>query len=111
MHPIRALLFGAPDLNLRNFGVIFSFLLGLAFGSFLNVCVSRLPEGESVATPRSHCRRCSHALAWWENLPLLRWLLLRGRCRSCSAWIGLRYPAVELAVGVLWVGCWLNFGK
>ena len=83
-------------------GTIFAGLLGLAFGSFLNVCLSRWPQGESVVKPRSHCRHCAHTLAWWENLPLLSWLALRGRCRSCRAWIGWRYSLVELAVGVLW---------
>jgi len=84
------------------FGTIFAGLLGLAFGSFLNVCLSRWPGGESFVQPRSHCRNCSHTLAWWENIPLVSWLALRGRCRGCRTWIGLRYPLVELAVGVLW---------
>jgi leader peptidase (prepilin peptidase)/N-methyltransferase len=80
----------------------FAGLLGLAFGSFLNVCLSRRPAGESVVTPRSHCRNCDHTLAWWENIPLVSWAFLRGRCRGCGAWIGWRYPLVELAVGALW---------
>jgi leader peptidase (prepilin peptidase)/N-methyltransferase len=83
-------------------GTIFAALLGLAFGSFLNVCLSRWPHGESVVSPRSHCRQCGRTLAWWENLPLVSWLALGGRCRSCRAWIGWRYPLVELAVGALW---------
>jgi leader peptidase (prepilin peptidase) / N-methyltransferase len=95
--------------DLQLVGAIFAALLGLAFGSFLNVCLSRLPEGESIASPRSHCRNCDHTLAWWENLPLLSWLILRGRCRQCRTWIGLRYPLVELAVGLLWAGCWIRF--
>jgi leader peptidase (prepilin peptidase)/N-methyltransferase len=85
------------------FGTIFAGLLGLAFGSFLNVCLSRWPEGESVVQPRSHCRHCTHMLAWWENVPLLSWLLLRGRCRNCRAWIGWRYPLVEAALAALWM--------
>jgi leader peptidase (prepilin peptidase)/N-methyltransferase len=80
----------------------FAALLGLAFGSFLNVCLTRWPEGESVVKPRSHCRTCNRTLAWWENVPLVSWLALRGRCRSCKTAIGWRYPLVELAVGVLW---------
>jgi leader peptidase (prepilin peptidase)/N-methyltransferase len=80
----------------------FAGLLGLAFGSFLNVCLSRWPAGESIIAPRSHCRACDHELAWWENLPLVSWVALRGRCRGCGAWIGWRYPLVELAVGALW---------
>lgn len=90
-------------------GTIFAGLLGLAFGSFLNVCLSRWPEGESVVAPRSHCRHCEHTLAWWENFPLLSWLALRGRCRGCKSWIGWRYPLVEAAVGMLWPACWLQF--
>ena len=84
-------------------GTIFVAALGLAFGSFLNVCLSRWPAEESIVQPRSHCRQCSHILSWWENLPLLSWLVLRGRCRECCAWIGWRYPLVELTVAVLWV--------
>jgi leader peptidase (prepilin peptidase)/N-methyltransferase len=83
-------------------GTIYAGLLGLAFGSFLNVCLSRWPEGESVIAPRSHCRNCAHTLPWWENLPLVSWLVLRGRCRNCHSRIGLRYPLVELAIGALW---------
>jgi leader peptidase (prepilin peptidase)/N-methyltransferase len=74
----------------------------LAFGSFLNVCLSRWPAGESIVSPRSHCRQCGKTLTWWENVPLVSWLALRGRCRTCRAWIGWRYPLVELAVGALW---------
>jgi len=83
---------------IRVLGTVFAALLGLAFGSFLNVCLSRWPQDESVAAPRSHCRSCGRTLPWWENVPLLSWLALRGRCRSCKAWIGWRYPLVELAV-------------
>jgi leader peptidase (prepilin peptidase)/N-methyltransferase len=87
---------------IRILGTIFAGLLGLAFGSFLNVCLSRWPAGESIVHPRSHCMSCSRTLAWWENIPLASWLFLRGRCRGCRAWISWRYPLVELAVGVLW---------
>ncbi len=83
-------------------GTIFAGLVGLAFGSFLNVCLSRWPAGESIVKPRSHCRGCGRTLAWWENVPLLSWLALRGRCRSCGASIGWRYLLVELGVGFLW---------
>ena len=87
---------------IRILGTVLAGLLGLAFGSFLNVCLSRWPAGESLVTPRSHCRSCNRPLAWWENVPLVSWLALRGRCRTCRAWIGWRYPLVELAVGGLW---------
>jgi leader peptidase (prepilin peptidase)/N-methyltransferase len=91
------------NLNMiRILGTIFAGLLGLAFGSFLNVCLSRWPAGESVVKPRSHCRQCSRTLACWENVPLASWIALGGRCRSCKSRIGWRYPLVELAVGVLW---------
>jgi len=87
---------------LRILGTIFAALLGLAFGSFLNVCLSRWPEGESIVHPRSHCRACSRTLAWWENIPLASWIALRGRCRTCGAWISVRYPLVEAAIAALW---------
>jgi leader peptidase (prepilin peptidase)/N-methyltransferase len=87
---------------IRILGTIFAGLLGLAFGSFLNVCLSRWPAGESVIKPRSHCRNCDHTLEWWENLPVVSWVFLRGRCRNCRGWIGWRYPVVELAVAGLW---------
>ena len=87
---------------------VFAALLGLAFGSFLNVVISRLPEGESIVTPRSHCRNCDHTLAWWENLPVLSWLLLLGRCRQCQIRISLRYPFIELTIAILWAAIWLN---
>ena len=87
---------------IRILGTIFAGLLGLAYGSFLNVCLSRWPQGESIVHPRSHCRHCTHTLAWWENIPLLSWIALRGRCRNCRVRISWRYPLVELAIGSLW---------
>ena len=87
---------------IRILGTIFAGLLGLAFGSFLNVCLTRWPEDESIVHPRSHCRNCDHTLSWWENIPLISWLFLRGRCRNCRTWIGVRYPLVELSIGILW---------
>ncbi len=83
-------------------GTAFAAALGLAFGSFLNVCATRWPADESVAAPRSHCRSCGRTLRWWENVPVASWLALRGRCRTCRSWIGWRYPLVELAVAALW---------
>jgi leader peptidase (prepilin peptidase) / N-methyltransferase len=89
---------------------IFAALAGLAFGSFLNVCVTRWPENESIVAPRSRCRACARTLRWWENIPLLSWLILRGRCRTCKAWISWRYPLVELSVGALWaLAAWQFF--
>lgn len=78
------------------------FALGLLLGSFLNVCISRLPRGESVVRPRSHCPRCGHPIRPLDNIPVLSWMLLRGRCRDCREPISWRYPAVEIAVG-LWL--------
>ena len=78
-----------------------AFLIGLLLGSFLNVCITRIPRGESIALPLSHCRDCNHPIRWHDNIPLLSWLVLRGRCRDCKATIPWRYPAVELAFG-LW---------
>jgi leader peptidase (prepilin peptidase)/N-methyltransferase len=77
------------------------FLIGLIFGSFLNVCISRLPGQRSIVRPASHCPQCKAPIRWYDNLPLLSWLLLRGRCRDCSQPISWRYPAVELATA-LW---------
>jgi leader peptidase (prepilin peptidase) / N-methyltransferase len=87
---------------MRILGTIIAGLFGLAFGSFLNVCLSRWPEGESVVKPRSRCRTCGRTLTWWENVPVVSWLALRGRCGTCGTWIGARYVLVELAVGALW---------
>ncbi len=82
----------------------------LALGSFLNVVVARVPERRSLVTPRSACPHCAHELAWWENVPLLSYVALRGRCRGCEAPIGLRYPLVELVTAILVAGCFLRFG-
>ncbi len=78
-----------------------AFLLGLLFGSFLNVCISRLPEHRSVVKPRSHCPKCLAPIRWYDNVPLVSWVLLAGKCRKCKGAIPWRYPAVELATG-LW---------
>jgi leader peptidase (prepilin peptidase)/N-methyltransferase len=72
-------------------------VVGLLFGSFLNVCISRLPAHESIATPRSHCMACGHTIRWYDNVPVLSWVMLRGRCRDCSVGVSWRYPAVEIA--------------
>ncbi len=85
----------------------FAFLVGLLVGSFANVCIWRLPRGESVVTPRSRCPRCAAPIAAFDNIPVVSWLLLRGRCRACRAPISPRYPLIELTVGVLFaVSAW-----
>ena len=82
---------------------ILAAVLGACIGSFLNVVAWRLPRGESVVLPGSHCPRCGTSLSWLENIPVLSWLLLRGRCRHCGAPIAWRYPAVELLCAGLFV--------
>ena len=86
------------------------FVAGLAFGSFLNVCITRIPRDESVVRPRSHCRDCAAPLHWLDNVPLLSFALLRGRCRACQSPISLRYPAVELLTGIVFAACYAWFG-
>ncbi|MEO5340743.1 MAG: prepilin peptidase [Magnetococcus sp. MYC-9] len=86
------------------------FLYGSVVGSFLNVCIYRLPREKSVIRPRSACPACGYMLAWYDNIPLLSWLWLRGRCRVCRQGIGWIYPVVELAAGLLAVQVGLQFG-
>lgn len=83
-------------------GITFA-ILGSCLGSFLNVCAYRIPRGMSLLHPRSHCPRCGVGIHARDNVPVLSWLALRGRCRGCRCAIPLRYPAVELAVGLLFV--------
>jgi leader peptidase (prepilin peptidase) / N-methyltransferase len=87
-----------------------TFVLGLAFGSFLNVCIYRLPLDLSVVTPRSACPGCKQPIAFYDNLPVLSWLILRGRCRHCKARISARYLLIEVLTGVLFLGCYTYFG-
>jgi leader peptidase (prepilin peptidase)/N-methyltransferase len=86
------------------------FLFGLAFGSFLNVCIYRMPLGLSVVSPGSACPRCKRPIAFYDNLPVLSWLLLRGRCRQCHTAISPRYLFIEVLTGVLFLGCYSYFG-
>jgi leader peptidase (prepilin peptidase)/N-methyltransferase len=87
-----------------------AFLLGLCVGSFLNVCVARWPQDMSVVRPRSRCPHCGHQLAWFENIPVASWLVLRARCRCCDEPIAAIYPLGELAVGALWALCVATLG-
>jgi len=87
-----------------------AFAPGLALGSFLNVVAARVPLRRSIVTPSSACMSCGHELAWHENVPLLSWIALRGRCSSCGERIPARYPAVELATALLVAGCFWKFG-
>lgn len=84
--------------------------MGLSIGSFLNVVIARVPQGESVVRPRSKCPKCGHALAWYDNVPVVSWLVLRGKCRSCQAPISPRYILVELLTGALFMACLARFG-
>ena len=79
-------------------------LVGLMIGSFLNVCTLRWPEDESVVFPGSHCPKCGEPIRWYDNVPVLGYVLLRGRCRACREPISLQYPLVELATGLVWTG-------
>ncbi len=79
----------------------FAFVLGLCLGSFLNVCVARMPEDRSVVSPPSHCPHCGHRIRWIDNLPLLSWFVLRARCRDCHRPISVAYPLVEASTGIL----------
>ena len=87
-----------------------AFVLGLMAGSFLNVCIWRIPAEEQVARGRSHCRGCRKPIAWYDNIPLVSFAVLGGRCRHCRAQISWQYPAVELATGLLFAGLVARFG-
>lgn len=87
-----------------------AFAPGLAIGSFLNVVAARVPLKRSIVSPGSACMSCGHELAWYENVPVISWLVLRGRCRSCGAPIGAVYPAVELLTALLVAASFLDFG-
>ncbi len=92
------------------FFTTFMTLFGLLFGSFANVVIWRMPRGESVASPGSHCPGCDSPIAWYDNIPVVSWIVLRARCRSCGVRIPLRYPLVELASGALFAAAALTFG-
>lgn len=88
----------------------YSALLGAATGSFLNVCVVRLPEEESVVRPPSRCPACAARIAWYDNIPVLSYLWLGGRCRHCAEPISARYPLVEASTAAVWLGMALHYG-
>lgn len=89
---------------------IYVFVVGAAIGSFLNVCIGRWPEGLSVVKPRSRCPKCGHQIKATENIPILSWIFLRGRCSNCRERISIQYPIVELIVGLIWLDIYFHFG-
>lgn len=99
--------FGLPF----HFWTVFAFLFGITTGSFLNVVIHRMPLGESIVTPPSHCPKCGVQISLFRNLPILSWLLLRGRCAACSQPISPRYIAVEALTGFSFIAAWLRFGE
>jgi len=93
-----------------HFWSLVFFVFGCIVGSFLNVCIYRLPLDMSIVTPKSHCPHCEYFIPWYLNIPLVTWLALHGRCKNCGAPILPRYFTVELLSGVAFLGCWLKFG-
>lgn len=93
-----------------HFWSLVFFVFGSIVGSFLNVCIHRMPRGESIVSPPSHCPHCRYSIPWFLNIPLATWLFLKGKCRNCRAPISARYFLVELLTGVLFLACWLKFG-
>jgi leader peptidase (prepilin peptidase)/N-methyltransferase len=87
---------------------VVSFAFGAIVGSFLNVCIYRIPKDESIVHPGSHCA-CGRPIAWFDNIPIFSWMILRGRARCCGRAYGIRYPAIELLTALLFLGAWLTF--
>ena len=97
-------------MTIEIYFAISAFILGAVVGSFLNVCICRLPRDESVVSPPSHCPNCSCGIRWYDNIPLISYLLLRGKCRGCGTRISPQYPLVELLNGLLTLALFLRFG-
>jgi leader peptidase (prepilin peptidase)/N-methyltransferase len=93
-----------------HFWSLVLFVLGCIVGSFLNVCIHRMPLGQSIVSPPSHCPHCKYSIPWYLNVPLVTWLYLRGKCKNCGAPISVRYFLVELLTGLTFLNCWLGFG-
>ncbi len=93
-----------------HFWSVTFFVFGCIVGSFLNVCIYRMPLGQSVVSPPSHCPHCNYSIPWFLNIPLFTWLYLKGKCANCRAPISARYFLVELLTGLIFLACWLAFG-
>src|SRR4051794_1173927 len=89
--------------------ILMAFIVGACVGSFLNVVVWRLPRGESLTYPPSHCPRCNNRLPWYDNLPVIGWIKLGGKCRFCREPISMRYPLIEAICGLLFAFCYVMF--
>jgi leader peptidase (prepilin peptidase)/N-methyltransferase len=94
-----------------NFWSVNFFILGCIVGSFLNVVIHRLPLDQSIVSPPSHCPHCNYSIPWYLNIPLFTWLWLKGKCANCGAAISIRYFLVELLTGVIFLACWIKFGR
>lgn len=95
---------------MTTLALIYAGVAGAAIGSFLNVCIYRWPAEESVVKPRSRCPGCSQPIAWHDNIPILSWLLLRGRCRRCGTSVSVQYPIIEAMTALIWLGSVVAFG-
>lgn len=97
------------ELFIQIFTIVITIILGLCVGSFLNVVIYRLPLNMSLAKPASHCPKCNSPIKWYDNIPVLSYLILKGKCRHCKEPISLRYPMIELLNTITWVLCLLMF--
>jgi leader peptidase (prepilin peptidase)/N-methyltransferase len=95
---------------MRAIVLAYAAIVGACVGSFLNVCITRWPENLSVVRPRSRCPRCEKPIGWYDNVPVVSWLVLRGKCRGCGLPISALYPGVELLVALIWLACAWKFG-
>lgn len=89
---------------------VFVLIFGLILGSFFNVCIFRIPKEESIAYPPSHCMNCDNEIKWYDLIPVLSYILLRGKCRHCNEKISIRYPIIEMLTGILFLGVYLTYG-
>lgn len=98
-------------MGIAKIALFISFILGTIIGSFLNVCIYRLPRKESVVSPLSHCRSCDSRIAWYDNVPIVSWLILRGNCRRCGSPISIEYPIVEFITGLIYLFTYIRYGQ